>query len=123
MHNIFEATGIIRNTNLCKIEDLKEKTAIVIKGENKYLPGIIIYKENKSIHMWWNNCPHANLTLDLIEGKVQAKNNDLLCANHGAKFNPKTGECFKGPCKNSFLKSFPFVIKNNYLIAGNYSDL
>jgi nitrite reductase/ring-hydroxylating ferredoxin subunit len=57
--------------------------------------------------------------LDLIEGKVQSKNNDLLCANHGAKFNPETGECMKGPCKNSFLTIFPFKIINNYLIAGN----
>jgi nitrite reductase/ring-hydroxylating ferredoxin subunit len=119
MHNIYEETGIMENTKLCKIKDLQEKKALVIRGENKYLPGIIIYKAKESIHIWGNNCPHANLSLDLIEGKVQSKNNDLLCANHGAKFNPETGECFKGPCKNSFLKAFPFKIKNNYLIAGN----
>jgi Ferredoxin subunits of nitrite reductase and ring-hydroxylating dioxygenases len=56
--------------------------------------------------------------LDIIEGRVQAKDNDLLCANHGAKFNPITGECIKGPCKNSYLKSFPFKIKNDYVLAG-----
>ena len=119
MHNIYEETGIMKNTKLCKIQDLQEKKALVIRGENKYLPGIIVYKSKESIHIWGNNCPHANLSLDLIEGKVQSKNNDLLCANHGAKFNPETGECFKGPCKNSFLKAFPFKIINDYLIAGN----
>ena len=119
MHNIYEETGIMKNTKLCKIEDLQEKKALVIRGENKYLPGIIVYKEKESIHVWGNDCPHANLSLDLIEGKVQSKNNDLLCANHGAKFNPETGECFKGPCKNSFLKAFPFKIITDYLIAGN----
>jgi len=119
MHNIYEETGIMKNTKLCKIEDLQEKKALVIRGENKYLPGIIVYKGKESIHVWGNDCPHANLSLDLIEGKVQSENNDLLCANHGAKFNPETGECFKGPCKNSFLKAFPFKIINDYLIAGN----
>tara|TARA_B110000008_G_scaffold88299_1_gene90344 strand:- start:14 stop:373 length:360 start_codon:yes stop_codon:yes gene_type:complete len=119
MHNIYEETGIMKNTKLCKIKDLQEKKALVIRGENKYLPGIIVYKVKASIHVWGNDCPHANLSLDLIEGKVQSKNNDLLCANHGAKFNPETGECFKGPCKNSFLKAFPFKIINDYLIAGN----
>ncbi|MDB3954530.1 Rieske 2Fe-2S domain-containing protein [Alphaproteobacteria bacterium] len=109
----------MKNTKLCKIKDLQEKKALVIRGENKYLPGIIVYKVKASIHVWGNDCPHANLSLDLIEGKVQSKNNDLLCANHGAKFNPETGECFKGPCKNSFLKAFPFKIINDYLIAGN----
>jgi nitrite reductase/ring-hydroxylating ferredoxin subunit len=119
MQNIYEETGIMKNTKLCKIKDLQEKKALVIRGENKYLPGIIVYKVKASIHVWGNDCPHANLSLDLIEGKVQSKNNDLLCANHGAKFNPETGECFKGPCKNSFLKAFPFKIINDYLIAGN----
>jgi len=119
MHNIYQETGIMKNTKLCKIKDLQEKKALVIRGENKYLPGIIVYKVKASIHVWGNDCPHANLSLDLIEGKVQSKNNDLLCANHGAKFNPETGECFKGPCKNSFLKAFPFKIINDYLIAGN----
>lgn len=118
MDDIFKSSGIKRNTKICKIEDLEENKALVKKGEDKYLPGIIIYKNKDSIYIWLNNCPHAHLTLDIIEGRVQSKNNDLLCANHGAKFNPITGECIKGPCKNSFLKSFPFKIKNNYILAG-----
>jgi nitrite reductase/ring-hydroxylating ferredoxin subunit len=40
--------------------------------------------------------------LDLIEGKVQSKNNDLLCANHGAKFNPKQGSALKALAKIPF---------------------
>ena len=43
----------------------------------------------------------------------------LLCANHGAKFDPESGICIKGPCKKKFLTNFPFVIENNNLIAGN----
>ena len=78
MINIYEATGIMKDTKLCKIEDLELKKAIVIKGNNKYSPGVIIYKGESSIHIWFNNCPHANLTLDLIEGRVQSKNNDLF---------------------------------------------
>ena len=118
MNNVFISSGIKKNTKICKLEDLEENKAILRKGADKYLPGIIIYKNNNSIYMWLNNCPHANLTLDIIEGRVQAKNNDLLCANHGAIFNPITGECIKGPCKNSYLKSFPFKIKNDCILAG-----
>jgi len=118
MEDIFNISGIKKNSKICGLEELEEDKAIIKKGEDKYLPGIIIYKSNHSIYIWVNNCPHANLTLDIIEGKVQAKNNDLLCANHGARFNPTTGECIKGPCKNSFLKSFPFKVENNYILAG-----
>ena len=91
MSNIYAESGIKKNTKICKLEDLEEDRAITKKGKDKYLPGIIIYKHNSLIYIWLNNCPHANLTLDIIEGRVQAKDNDLLCANHGAKFNPITG--------------------------------
>ena len=67
MHNIYEETGIMKNTKLCKIGDLQEEKALVIRGENKYLSGIIIYKDKQSIHIWRNDCPHANLSLDIIE--------------------------------------------------------
>ena len=77
MHNIYEETGIMKNTKICKIGDLQEEKALVIRGENKYLSGIIIYKDKQSIHIWRNDCPHANLSLDIIEGKVQSKNNDF----------------------------------------------
>ncbi len=49
MHNIYEETGIMKNTKLCKILDLKEEKALVIRGENKYLSGIIVYKGKGSI--------------------------------------------------------------------------
>ena len=73
--------------------------------------------ENKNIYMWHNNCPHANLNLDLIEGKIQSKDGYILCANHGAKFNPLDGKCFKGPCRGKKLKKFKFYKKDKYLIA------
>ena len=51
MINIYEATGIMKDTKLCKIEDLELKKAIVIKGNNKYSPGVIIFKGESSIHI------------------------------------------------------------------------
>ena len=41
MDDIFKNSGIKRNTKICKIEDLEEDKAVVKKGEDKYLPGII----------------------------------------------------------------------------------
>ena len=49
MEDVFTESGIKANTKLCEIEDLEEEKAIIKKGEDKYLPGIIIYKSNNSI--------------------------------------------------------------------------
>ena len=49
MDDIFKSSGINRNTKIYKIEDLEENKALVKKGEDKYLPGIIIYKNKDSI--------------------------------------------------------------------------
>jgi len=112
-------TSIKKGEKICSLDELINKKAIVIEDSDKYLPGIIIYKNNNIIKAWINNCPHANLTLDLIGGKVQSKDGNLLCANHGAKFDPETGSCLKGPCKEKSLTIFPFIIENNNLIAGS----
>ena len=116
--NIFSKSGIECGTQLYNINKLENKRALVIRGESKYSSGVIIYLEKEKIYLWLNNCPHASLSLELIEGKVQSFDGNLICANHGAKFDPKSGLCIKGPCKNKKLQKFPYHIKNNNLIAG-----
>ena len=112
-------TTIKKGDLICSIDDLIDNKAIVRTEKNKYLPGLIIFKNKDIIKIWINDCPHANLSLDLIKGKVQSSDGKLLCANHGAKFDPETGICIKGPCKKKHLTNFPFSIENNNLIARN----
>ena len=119
MKNLENYTSIKKGDIICSVDSLEDKKALVIEKKGKYLPGIIVYKEKDIITAWVNSCPHANLPLDLIRGKVQSNDGKLLCANHGAKFDPKAGICIKGPCKEKHLISFPFIIENNNLIAGN----
>ena len=83
-------TTIKKGDLICSIDDLIDNKAIVRTEKNKYLPGLIIFKNKDIIKIWINDCPHANLSLDLIKGKVQSSDGKLLCANHGAKFDPET---------------------------------
>jgi nitrite reductase/ring-hydroxylating ferredoxin subunit len=34
-----------------------------------------------------------------------------MCANHGATFEPATGECIWGPCVGTALQSIPLEIE------------
>ncbi len=50
-----------------------------------------------------NRCPHMGSELDW-ENSVFTRAGDLLmCARHGATFQPDTGECTGGPCVPSKL--------------------
>ena len=52
-----------------------------------------------------NRCPHRQLPLD-SGGRVffTADRQWLVCANHGAKFEPHTGVCVGGPCVGKRLQ-------------------
>jgi nitrite reductase/ring-hydroxylating ferredoxin subunit len=55
--------------------------------------------------VFMNRCPHRQLPLD-SGGRVffTADRQWLICANHGAKFEPQTGVCVSGPCAGKRLQ-------------------
>ena len=46
-----------------------------------------------------NRCAHTGLELDWIAGRfLDAERRFLICAAHGALYEPATGGCAAGPC-------------------------
>ncbi|GAB1579516.1 Rieske (2Fe-2S) protein [Bordetella petrii] len=55
------------------------------------------------VHGYLNRCAHVGVELDW-EGSFFTRAGDLLmCARHGATYQPDTGLCVGGPCKNGRL--------------------
>ena len=55
------------------------------------------------VHSYLNQCPHAGGPLD-FEGQVlESSGRFLMCARHGAIFEPDTGKCVGGPCRGARL--------------------
>ncbi len=63
-----------------------------------------------ALRVFVNCCPHRRLPLD-SGGTVffTADGRLLLCTNHGAKFDPLTGECVAGPCRGQHLQRVPVL--------------
>ncbi len=52
-----------------------------------------------------NRCSHVAMELDFQPNRVFDDSGQwLLCATHGAVYNPESGECAGGPCRGGLIK-------------------
>ena len=65
-----------------------------------------------------NRCPHTGITLDWVNNQFFSSDNRyLMCATHGAVFEPPSGECIWGPCVGLSLQSLPIEIDDGQIYA------
>lgn len=56
------------------------------------------------VYAYLNSCAHIPVELDWLEGEFFDKSGlYLICATHGATFEPPSGRCIMGPCKGQYL--------------------
>lgn len=55
-------------------------------------------------HAYLNRCSHVAMELDRRPGQVfDASGRWLMCASHGAVYEPATGACAGGPCRGGLV--------------------
>lgn len=56
------------------------------------------------VHAYINRCAHMALELDLMPGRFfDNEKRYLVCATHGARYEPASGNCVFGPCQGGHL--------------------
>lgn len=57
-----------------------------------------------NVHAYVNRCPHQGTELDWQPGQMFDDSGlYLVCATHGALFQPDSGRCVGGPCQGATL--------------------
>ncbi|ANQ84783.1 Rieske (2Fe-2S) protein [Azoarcus olearius] len=57
-----------------------------------------------AVYAYLNRCAHVPVELDWVAGKFFDLSGTLLiCAVHGAHYEPESGQCVMGPCKGRRL--------------------
>jgi nitrite reductase/ring-hydroxylating ferredoxin subunit len=65
-----------------------------------------------------NRCPHVGISLDWVDNQFfTVDQRYLMCANHGAVFEPPTGECVWGPCVGTALQKLAVEIEGEKVFA------
>lgn len=73
------------------------------------------------VHAYLNRCAHVPVELDWQPGKFfDLTGHLLICAVHGAHYEPENGRCVMGPCKGGRLSRLTVVERGGqvYLLEG-----
>lgn len=111
-----------KSPKLLKIASIKElkngqsKKFILQRSDRKTKAFLI--KINDDYHAYLNLCRHWTVGLDFDDNDFFSEDSQwIICKNHGALYNPSTGQCESGPCGGVSLYRVPLVEKDGFLYA------
>lgn len=88
--------------NIESIKKARTQKFIYKEGERKE-EGFAVYFRGK-FYAYVNRCKHVPLPLDFGDGDFLTDDRKfILCRNHGALYEPVSGECVAGPCAGQSL--------------------
>jgi naringenin degradation protein FdeD len=77
-----------------------------------------IVQHGEGYHAYVNRCPHVGTPLDLWPNEFLTEDGrSLICATHGAIYEPGTGRCIAGPCIDDWLEALPVVREGDVIIV------
>jgi len=80
----------------------------VLRGQQA-LPAFAV-RHSGMAHAFVNRCAHRGVELDWEQGRFfDAQAQFLVCATHGALYEPASGKCVAGPCRGGALIKVPAV--------------
>lgn len=81
----------------------------MVDAEGGPVPAFVV-RWHGVVYAFCNVCPHVGAELDWNPGRFfDDSGNYLICALHGALFEPDTGECVAGPCAGMPLSRLAVV--------------
>jgi len=77
-----------------------------------------LFLKNGAYLAYLNLCRHWSVGLDFDDNDFFSEDGRwLVCKNHGAIYEPKTGECQGGPCGGASLYRVPLLVKEDGVYA------
>lgn len=88
-----------------------------LRCHGKVIEGFLL-NSGGNLFAYVNRCRHLSISLDWVDNRFFTEDNRyVICANHGALYEPATGECVWGPCFGAFLEAVPLEVSGGKIIA------
>lgn len=102
------------------LADSGDAVRFTVFHDGEHVPAFVVRFRHRT-HAYVNRCAHRGVSLDWDSGRVFDRSGRyLICALHGAYYEPATGACVGGPCNGGLVK-LEVVEKDNgvYLASSN----
>ncbi len=113
-----------KNIITFKSEDLINEGAGLrfdLPALGEFVTGFVVRYRGKP-YAYVNQCAHVPVELDWYQGGFFTTQKDyIICATHGAHYQPDTGYCVMGPCKGRSLKPIVVTEENQTIIINTDS--
>jgi nitrite reductase/ring-hydroxylating ferredoxin subunit len=88
-----------------------------LRWRGAQVEGFVVNFEGR-YHAYVNRCAHAGTPLDWWPNEFFTDDGRLLvCATHGALFEPDTGACIAGPCAGDHLASLTVRVVDREIVV------
>ena len=104
---------------IARAEELGDGTTkkFELKCGKRAVEGILVCYAGK-LYSYVNRCCHVPMPMDWVDNQFFTEDKRfLICATHGATYEPTTGECVWGPCYGGCLQSVPIEIVDGRVLA------
>lgn len=102
--------------DLCAVDDIEHESAreFHIDGQP-----VVVVRYDGQFHGYLNWCPHLGIELNFMPDQFFDDDRRFInCVNHGALFEPSSGECLAGPCSGDHLIPVPIQVLDGRVLAG-----
>ncbi|MEJ8853231.1 Rieske (2Fe-2S) protein [Variovorax robiniae] len=96
---------------LCHLLDVPDGGARGFDTQSIRRASVFIVRRGQQVRAWLDACPHHGTPLPWRkDAYFDAAGANVVCAAHGALFDPWTGICTLGPCLGDALTRLPTQI-------------
>ena len=93
------------------VEEKSTALRFAIPSLGQFATGFVL-RFNGELYAYINQCAHIPIELDWTQGEFfDSSKQFIICATHGAHYQPETGHCVIGPCKGKQLKQLQVTEK------------
>lgn len=104
---------------LCDVSELADPGARGFRfknGQSQFAAFVVL--RGGRVFGYVDSCPHAGWPLAMVDDRYFNRTGRyLLCAGHGALFEPDNGACVAGPCSGKSLEPWPVTVQDGAILT------